>query len=243
MLKFSDSRNFSRTLAGLGLIAGPALFLVSQILSPAWSDDTAEYLEEVAGDEGLHLLSALLFLLGGMLLLAGALGVIKLMRRGRRVSLGQVAGFLVALGTVATTAFYVLSVIDISMVDEAADRAEMVALSERAEDSGGAAIFFIPYFFLGFVLGFILLGIAMIRSRVVPVWAGIAVLASIVVAFVGGDSQAASVVGGVLLLAGLTPLGLRILSLSDDHWERWQVIDDERGRDAAATPAPATPAA
>jgi len=240
MLKLSDSRNFSRTLAGIGLIAGPALFVISTILSPAWEDDTAEYLAEVADDKGLYLVSSLLFTIGGMFLIAGALGIIKLMRRGRKVTLGQVAGFLLVLGATATTAFYVISAFDIEMVDEAANRAEMVALSERAEESTAALIFFIPYFFLGFVLGMILLGIAVIRSKVVPVWAGIVLLVAVVVLFVSGEGQAMSVVGNALVMVGLVPLGLKILSLSDDQWERWQPIDDEPA--PAAAPAPPTQA-
>ena len=244
MLKLSDARNFSRTLAGIGLIAGPALFVISSILSPAWADDTAEYLEEVAGDKGLYLASSFLFMIGGMFLIAGSLGIIKLMRRGRKVTLGQVAGFLLVFGACATTAFYVISAIEVEMVDEAANRAEMVALSERAEEGTGAVLFFIPYFFLGLVLGLVLLGIAMIRTRVVPVWAGVVVLVSVVVLFVSGEGQVANVIGNVLTMIGIVPLGLKILSLSDDQWERWQPIEDEPARQAPAVPPePARPAA
>ena len=243
MLKLSDARNFSRTLAGIGLIAGPALFVISSIMSPAWADDTADYLEEIAGDKGLYLASSYLFMIGGMLLIAGSLGIIKLMRRGRKVTLGQVAGFLLLLGACATTAFYVISAIEVEMVDEAANRAEMVALSERSEESTGAVLFFIPYFFLGLVLGLVLLGIAMIRTRVVPVWAGAVVLISVVVLFVSGEGQFANVIGNVLIMIGIAPLGLKILSLSDEQWERWQPIEDERPPAAAAPAEPATPAA
>jgi hypothetical protein len=242
MLKLSDARNFSRTLAGIGLIAGPALFVISQIVSPAWADDTAEYLAEIADDEGLYLLSALLFLIGGMLLIPGMLGVIKLMRRGRKVTLGQVGAFLLAFGAIATAGFYVISVIEIAMVDEAASRPEMIELSDRAEESGGAFAFFLPYFFIGLVLGSILLGIAMIRSSVAPTWAGAALILSVIVLFVGGESQVVAIIGEALFLAALVPLGQLILGLSDDQWERWQVIEDEPPREPEAAP-PATPAA
>ncbi len=37
MLRFSDSRNFSRTLAAIGLIAGPLLLCIESLLDPAWA--------------------------------------------------------------------------------------------------------------------------------------------------------------------------------------------------------------
>ena len=227
MLKLSDSRNFSRTLAGIGLIVGPALFLLSNIVSPAWDDDTAKYLQEVADDKGLYLASSVLFMVGALFLIVGSLGIIKLMRRGRKVTLGQVAGFLLAFGLIVTSAWYAISIIEIEMVDSAADRAQMVALSERAEESTGAVILFVPFFFLGIVLGNILLAVATWRTRVIPRWAAAALLVSILVGFFGSEGQAGGIISFALLAVGLTPLGLKILSLSDDQWERWQVLEDE----------------
>ncbi len=240
MLKLSDSRNFSRTLAGIGLIVGPALFLLSNILSPAWDDDTAKYLQEVADDKGLYLASSVLFMVGALFLIVGSLGIVKLMRRGRKVTLGQVAGFLLAFGLIVTSAWYAISIIEIEMVDSAADRAQMVALSERAEESTGAVILFVPFFFLGIVLGNILLAVATWRTRVIPRWAAAALLVSILVGFFGSEGQAGGIISFALLAVGLTPLGLKILSLSDDQWERWQVLEDEPApAPAEERPAPA----
>jgi hypothetical protein len=44
----SNPAKARRTAAGLALIAAPLLFLVADVISPAWSDDTAEYVREVA---------------------------------------------------------------------------------------------------------------------------------------------------------------------------------------------------
>ena len=93
MLKLSDSRNFARTLAGLGLILAPLAFLVATLVSPAWEEETGEYLNELAGNEGAHVASGLLFLLGALLFVAGMLGLIRLLR-GRGVTLGQVGAAL-----------------------------------------------------------------------------------------------------------------------------------------------------
>ena len=236
MLRLSDSRNFSRTLAGLGLILGPVLFVISALVSPAWEDDTAGYLEQVAGNQGAHLASALIFLLGALLLLPGFVGVIHLLR-GRRVGVGQVGAGLMMMGvTVGAAAFFVLSAIDLEMVDPSADRAQMVALADRGENSTGAAIFFV-LFLGGILLGGLLLAVGLFLKRVVPVWAPVLLVISTVVSFFG-DNQVVSLLSSVILAVALAAIGVRVLSISDDDWERWEMLPEGRrgtpGRRSAA---------
>jgi len=55
----SDSRTFGRKLSGVGLIAGPSLFLLSSLIDPAW-----------AAGPGRYLASSVVFLVGTLLLVA-----------------------------------------------------------------------------------------------------------------------------------------------------------------------------
>jgi hypothetical protein len=80
MLDLSDSRNFSRTLAALGLFLGPLLFVLGTLIDPAWADDRGEYLQAVGEAPGRYLLAGALWTLGSLLFIPGALGVAKLMR-------------------------------------------------------------------------------------------------------------------------------------------------------------------
>jgi Domain of unknown function (DUF4386) len=226
MLKLSDSRNFGRTLAGIALIAAPLLFLLGTAIDPAWADDTDEYLSEVAADKGLYLLAGILNLVAALLLIAGLLGVIHLLRR-RRVTVGQIGAALVMIGAVAIASTYVINVFEIVGTGDEFDRGQLVSLLDETEESGEAAPVFVM-FLLGLVLGSILLAIGLWRQKAVPVWVPIVLVLSSVAGFVAGDSQASSLITGVLLAAALIAIGLRILAVSDDDWERWEVLSEER---------------
>jgi Domain of unknown function (DUF4386) len=236
MLKLSDSRNFGRTFAGIALIVAPLLFLLGSVLDPAWADETEEYLNEVAADRGLYLLAGILNLIGALLLIAGLLGVIHLLRR-RRVTLGQVGAALVMIGAVAIASTYVISVFEIVGTGDEFDREQVVTLFEDTEESGEAAPIFVM-FLLGLVLGSILLAIGLWRQRAVAVWVPIVLVLSSVAGFVAGDSQASALVTGALLAVALIAIGLKILSVSDDDWERWEVLPQEREPERAPEAAP-----
>ena len=233
MLKLSDSRNFGRTLGGIGLIAASILFVASTAVDPAWDEGTADYLAEVAADDGLYLLAGILNLVGALFLIAGLLSVIHLLRR-RRVTLGQIGAGLVLIGAVAVAANYIISVFEIVSTDEKFDRAQMVELFEDAEESGEAAPFFVM-FLGGLVLGAILLAVGLWRQRAVAVWVPILLVVGNIVGF-AGESQGLALVSSVILAAALIPLGLKILSVSDDDWERWEVLPEPNRPEARAAP-------
>jgi drug/metabolite transporter (DMT)-like permease len=239
MLKLSDSRNFGRTFAGLSLIVSSILFLVGTALDPAWADDSVEYLDEVAADKGLYALSGILSLVGALLLIPGLLGVIHLLR-SRRVTLGQIGAGLVIIGAVAIAGSYVINVFEILATDEQYDRAQMAELFDDTEESAEAIPFFVM-FVCGLVLGSILLAIGLWRQRAVPVWIPILLVLGNLAAFVGGEGQAAGLISSVILAAALIPLGLRILSVSDDDWERWEVLPAGERQQVPAAERPEAP--
>ena len=146
MLKFSDSRNFSRTFAALGLILSPVLFAVATAIDPAWSDDEQAYLGEVASNPTLYQLSALLFVIGTILLVPGLVGVVHLLR-GRRVSLGQVGASLVLAGAIVASGFLGISIIEATASQPSFDRNQAVTLLSASQGSGFALIF--PIAFIG----------------------------------------------------------------------------------------------
>jgi hypothetical protein len=231
MLKLSDSRNFAKSLAGLGLILGPVLIILAVLIGPEPADEADEFLQNVADAEGRTIVSQVLFLLAGLALVPGALGIIRL-GRDRSVTFAQVAGGLVFLGVIVLLMVYVIGVFDLAMADEAADRAEMVALSERAEEHGLAWVVFIM-FLVGFVLGNILVGIALWRRGVLPVWGAAAIVLAVIVGFLA-EARLLEALAFVLLLVAYGYLGLKILGMSEEEWEGVPA----RGAVAAQPPAP-----
>jgi hypothetical protein len=222
MLKFSDGRNFARTFTGLALIVGPLLLLIAQIVSPdvdhgSSTQDKLKELADVASHKGTYLTGGILFLLAGLVLAAGAVGLIHYFR-GRKVTLGQIASALVAMGSAASMVFYGFGVFEYEMVNHSGlDRSQMAQLLHATNmPASGAPVFLM--FLIGVVLGLILLGIACWRNRVVPIWASLLIVLAGVLAFFG-PSKAIQIVDFAVLTAGLGMLGMAVLSSSDESWD------------------------
>ena len=231
MLKFSDARNFGRTLTGLALIVGPLLLLLSSIVSPNTDNDNKlKELNSVAAHKSAYLWGSVLFLLGSLALLAASVGIIHLFRN-RRVTLGQIAGSLLLVGTTATTAFYAFSVVEYEMVNQPGlNRVELAKYLDKANNTASGAPLFI-LFLVGIVLGLILLAIAAWRRKLIPIWAAILIFIGGLFAFFGGQDQAASIIDGVLLLIPFVMLSRTVFSMSDEEW------DAPRAPQAAPAPA------
>jgi Domain of unknown function (DUF4386) len=214
----SDSRRFSRKFAAIALIAAPLLMALGNFIDPAWSDDTAEYLAEVADGEGAYLTAGVLWTLGSLLLVVGMLGVVRLVR-GRRVTLGQIGAGLIIFGAIGMSAGLAFNGFEIAMAAED-NREAMVSLSDAVEESTALTIYWVSFFMGGIVLGVILLTVSLFRTKIVPIWAPILLVVSIVLGF-AGDNQVIGGLSFIVLAAGFLPLAQRMLATSDDEWERW----------------------
>jgi hypothetical protein len=235
MLRFSDSRNFGRTLAGICLMVGPLLLVVAALLDTTSGDNEAEFLADIAKDDAMYLASGFFALAGGLVLIPGLIGLLRLLR-GRRVGAGQIGAGLLLLGTIAAIAFFPVTVYEYEMVQEGADRAQMVGLEERASESAGAAIIFVM-FALGVMIGSVIVAVVSWRRGLLPVWAAVALAIAPFVGFVS-ESNVLGAIAFVLLGIGLGMLGLRMLSIGDDEWERWEPLPE---RPRAGTPPGAPP--
>lgn len=219
MVRFSDARNFGRTVTGLLLFLVPAVLLISSIISPdTGHKDKLRELNAVAAHKGSFLVSGLLFLLGGILMVAMGVGLMRLFRGPRGVTLGQVSGALLALGGTITVGWYTLGALEYEMVNHTGlDRHALATFLHKADQPA----VLLPLFFMfmiGTVVGSILLAIANWRVRFAPVWASIAiVLAGVAGAF--GNGKATQVVTFVVLWLGLGAIGAHVLSMTDDEWD------------------------
>jgi uncharacterized membrane protein YcfT len=233
MLRFSDARNFGRTLTGLALIVGPALMLVGAIISPDTMDDNKlKELNKVAAHKSSFILSALLFLLATLILLAASVGIIHLFR-GRRVTLGQIAGSLLLVGGTVTVAFFTFSIVEYEMVNQSGlDRVQMAKFLDKANNSASTLPLFI-LFIVGIVLGLILLAVAAWRAKLIPIWAAVLILLGGLLGF-ATQSKVGDIVDNALLLVGVGMLGRAVLSMSDEEWDA--------PREPQAGRAPAVPA-
>lgn len=213
----SNASTFRRMGAGLALIAAPLLFLAGDIISPAWSDDTAEYVGEVAGSTSAQSTSGVLYTIGMPLMLAGAIGIASCIR-GRGVTLANIALVLAVIGLGTFPALAVTSIVDVVAISAVGEEG-LASLIDAAEDSV-AFIVVLLFALAGSLLSLVLIGLAVGRSGLAPWWVGGALIVAAALLIAGGSSQALAIASSVLLLAGFGYLGVRILRLSDAVWER-----------------------
>jgi Domain of unknown function (DUF4386) len=218
MLRFSDGRNFGRTLTGLCLIVGPILYLIAAVVSPDTDNDNkAKELANIAANKGSYLVGNMLWLAAGIVLMAASVGIIH-MFRGRKLGLGQVAGALLLLGNAVTFGWFAFGTVEYEMVNHAGlDRAALAKFLDKADSTATIAPL-IVCFLLGIVVGLILLGIAAWRRRAVPVWSAILMPVAGILGFIS-NSQGMEIVDFVVLIAALGPLGLAALRMTDEEWD------------------------
>ena len=189
-------------------MAGPLLFLLDAVIDPAWADEDAAYLAEVASNRTTYITAEVASTVGALLLIAGMIGVMHLMR-GPRVTFGQVAAGIVAVGLIGLTGSLAFSVLDLAMAGFD-DREAMVEFHAELQDSGPYRAFWLVFSALATVGGLILLAIALYRSRVVARWAPLTIGAAALLWYARGGDQAAFIAAWALLTIGFLPLASRV---------------------------------
>jgi hypothetical protein len=192
---------FSR-YAGAGLALGVLAFsggdVLRRLVEPS-APSTAATTAAVAEHQGMWFAAGALELFSALLLVAGAIGVMALVRARGRVLTG-VGAALLATGAIASTghtigyygtyAAYAESGLDAGTLDR---------LASTGDALGGIAI---GLFMLGMLVGPLVLTVGLRRAGAVPIWVPVLAVVFVVAGAVSG--VAAGVVG---LLAGLASLG------------------------------------
>ena len=213
----SDATRFRRTVLGLCLIAGPLVAWIGGLV-PQWETEetTAAYLQTLAESPVRAEVSAVLLYFGFLLTAVGIFGMIHLLRH-RAVVLGHVGAVLAVWGWVTLPGLLVTDFYDLSLA-EYGNRQDAIAISENAGNYVGGVILGIPVL-LGMV-GLVLLGLALWRANLVPAWVPVLLLANVIQNFVAPQGAVSWAVGTATWLIALGYVGLKILRMSDDEWER-----------------------
>jgi hypothetical protein len=208
-----------KSVVGIGMIAGPVLFLIQALLTPAIGADSSEMLENIAtaGNSDTAALLAVLSMLG---ILAGLLYLRQLAGPD---GLGGVAGGLAVAGLVIQPIWVGIEA-GYAAVAATGTGAEQAALADAIGSSaaGGLAIAGA----MAYAIGTLLLGLALARGKAVsPVLAVlIGIFPALMVAGFATGMNALLLAGGVAAVAGMAPVGLKVLG----------------GAQGAATPAAST---
>lgn len=183
--------------ARASLVLGPVLAGVSVIFQPDLGGSPREQLAAL-GDSPLAALSAAAFLVSQLPIMVAVLAIGRLLlpRAPRLSAWGTALG---VLGCFGHTVFGGTSLVYVAMAHDPAHRGVYADLMTTIQ--GSPVMLFSVIGLAGTVVGLLLLGIGLFRTRTGPVWVGPAIWAFLVVEFVGSSISGYASYVSVLLLA------------------------------------------
>ncbi|MGH3133460.1 MAG: hypothetical protein ACRDNY_06930 [Gaiellaceae bacterium] len=216
---FLEPSRFKRQATGLAMVIAPLVIVIAELLHAKFETDAAKQIEAVADNPGRWYAAHVLVLLAVAGAVPAFLGLAHILRRARP-GLAHLSLVLFVPGAVALAAVAGMEIVLWQMAQPEASRAEMVALAERLDESAGVAGLFAVV--LLFPLAWLLAGIGLYVSRLVPVWAAVAIAVAQPVGFAGelaGGPKALAVAAQVAFAIGLVPVGIAVLKQSDQAWD------------------------
>ena len=204
------------TAASAALVAAALLSVAWTALQPPFSQNYAERLAAIDEAGASATVSASLFALSQLPMLAGLLGVAHLIRRGAPI-LSNLGGSLAVVGVFGHSVFGGFALAQVAMAGDQANRELYAALVEQIESSPFMA--FAAAGLIGTVLGMLLLGVGLWRSRVVPRWVPMLWWLFLLVEFVGTSlSDYAAYVSSVCLLVVFGALAAAVWRSPREEW-------------------------
>lgn len=217
----TDRRASGLRFGGLAIAlwTGPAALAVTNFLyamatRDGGSDETGAKALKLAADHPTAARTLLAFgLIGSILMVPVALGAIRLIGQ-RAARLGFIGGTLMAAGYICYFGILLSNPIIVTMAEHGGPQGDF---AEVIDASQGALYAFWPFplFVLGNLVGTFILGLALLRSRVVPVWAAAGVMAwpplHILGLFVLGNEWP-EVVGAVIQAIAFAVVGAKLLA-------------------------------
>lgn len=215
----ADLRHASRLLAALILPIGPLAVAGLRYVLPYFSaSNPRETAADVLAAESQQSVVLWLGLVAAFTLLPGVLAVGHLTRRGAP-KLTAAAMLLVVPGYLALT--YMIGS-DLVLWTGARAGLDASALAELAGTVHPASNVAVAVFVLGHVLGTVLLGLALLRSRTVPAWAAIVTAAAQPAHFVAFVILGSPVLDCAAWTANGIAFGVAAVAIArtpDDEWD------------------------
>jgi hypothetical protein len=203
----------ARLFAATCLVVTALLSALSVLSQPEFSADPAERLAAIDAAGASGVVSLLTFVLAQLPFMVAAVAI-AMMARGRSPRLAVTGGALAVIGGFGHAVFGGIGLAYLGMSGDAANRAALADVVTRVES--GLAVIFMAAGLLGTVIGLVVLGIALFRSRVVPRWIPVALWLFIVTEFaLTNFSDWASPAAGLLYVAAFTGIAVQLVRDED----------------------------
>jgi Domain of unknown function (DUF4386) len=218
MNEVRDIRRFRRLATGAAMIATAPFVLVSVAIKPADDGSAAAVMADLGSHASAMEASLMLGLIAIALLIPATLGLMRIAQQGSPV-LALIGGGLTLLGWVAFMGTQALGAVALVMAGSH-DRAVMTNLYDQIGNSNVVTVIQVGFIF-GHVVGIAILGVAVARSRVAPIWIGIVLVVSGPLHFVahGIDIRALDLAAFALLVLGYAAGGVILLRMKSDGSE------------------------
>jgi hypothetical protein len=226
----NDSARIRRDLAAAALVITSVLGLVSVALQPDFPEGHAARLAAIDDAGASAIVSAVAFLLQQLPFIVAMLGLGHLLRSSapRLSTTGVLLGCVGAFGH---TVFAGMSMTYLLMATDAEHRSEFGALYARIESSPVMLMALLGL--AGTVFGLLLMAIALVRTRVVPLWVPGLLVAFLVLEFAGSAvSCYASELAGACCLIAFVALAVHVHRMPVSTW-RSHATEDRVLTDAA----------
>ena len=212
-MKLRDPESLPRILIAGSLVLAPLAYLCSSLVAPPLRASDRGQLVAVAAHPERAYFFALFTIAGSILLIPAIIGITQLLRDSNPW-LGYTGGGLAALGALIAIGDSFGLLTYWQMAARGVDRAPMIALMHRLDDAQGISLVF-NVGGIAVIAGTVLLGIGLLRSRVVPRWAAVALPVGTVVNIVGFANHSLLILdlSALLLLAAFAPIAARTLEL------------------------------
>jgi hypothetical protein len=213
-----DIRGVSRWFGAVALVVGPLALVAGSLWESAGDDDSvATSLTKIAAHQSDQRALVVADLIAAFMLPA-MLYLMRLSRRGapRLAVIGGTIAFVGWLGAIISLGGSDVLLYHASRLPE---RATAVSLVKSVVNDPG---FVVPEaaFLIGHLLGMLLLGIGLWRSRAVPVWAAALVgVGPIVHLFVHDAARVVDAGAYALVLIGMIGCAASLLRVDDGQWD------------------------
>ena len=208
MSETADLRRLRRLVAGVCLIAAPAVLLLGALVHPQVSHEAVAHLAVAARSPGRYFAAHAILLAGLVLFLPAVLALMHLVQ-GPATRLSRVGCALAIVGLFGATAVVAVDGIAVSqMAQPQANAEEMAALLARIKASAGLRTIAVPGA-LAFVSGMLLLAFGLWRSRAIRQWMSGGLAMAAITVFIGQvtDNRSVFAVAFAIYLLVLGPLG------------------------------------
>jgi hypothetical protein len=215
----SRSERLRKVVCGSCLIAAPALLLVGGLLHPTETTDPVRQYEIISGSADRWEL-AHWFITASMLLMVGAVLGLAHQLHERRPAEGILGGAVALVGTMALFAVAAAETIVVTELGRSGVAGAAV-LYERIFEFGATRWTVLLVAALLLPAGLVAMSYGLYRARLAPTWTAGALGLGALLFGVSLPTGSAVVfaVGLSALVVGMAPIGVKVLSETDDQWE------------------------